>query len=59
MAYFEGNAVFIRGAQKSINTTSSLTSTTGYLTIKVDNCTFQKNYGLNIARGGALVIDGM
>jgi len=54
MAYFEGNSVFIRGAQNAsfINQTSSL------LHVLIEKCTFTKNYGLNVGKGAALVIDG-
>ena len=30
----------------------------GFVSVEIDNCTFSKNYGLNIGNGAALVIDG-
>lgn len=57
MALFEGNAVFIKGAQRH-DSNLNVISRKGVMTVLVRNCTFWKNYGLNTAQGSALAISG-
>lgn len=33
-------------------------SKVGFLNFKITNCTFTKNYGLNVAQGSAIYVDG-
>lgn len=58
MAYFEGNALYIKGAQRT-NILANWISKLGYINMGMDGCTFQFNYGLNVGLGAAISINGM
>ena len=57
MAYLEGNAIAIRGAQRQ-GGDLDLISNMALLQLAIVGCTFKKNYGLNVADGAAVAIDG-
>lgn len=57
MAYFSGNAVYIRGHSPT-TPIAALVSKLLYLNVEVVDCNFSKNFGLASAEGSALHIDG-
>jgi hypothetical protein len=58
MAYFEGNALYIAGGQNMLIDLNHIKQKIGYINFEMDSCVFEKNYGLNIAYGSAMTIDG-
>ena len=55
ISYLEGNAIFIIGGQKN---EYSLNEKKGLLQIEIADCLFSQNSGINVAYGGAVVING-
>ena len=58
MAYFEGNALYVGGGQNMNIDLYHIKQKMGYMNFEMDGCLFEKNYGLNVAFGSAMVIDG-
>ena len=56
-AYIEGNSVYIRGASQG-SVGSVLERTKGLLQVEIDECNFQRNYGINVGFGSAVSING-
>jgi len=60
MAYFEGNAIYIRGGQHAATASSSASSLirkSGLLHVQIRSNKFKFNHGINIALGSAIKID--
>lgn len=57
MAYFEGNAIAVSGAQRT-RSDRDFVRNDSLLQVVITDCTFKKNYGMNVAIGGAVSIDG-
>ena len=62
IAYFQGNAIFIKGGQE-FNVFKvdprMFESKFGFMQVLIENCIFEKNYGFNVAYGSAIAITGM
>ena len=57
MAYFAGNAVYIRGAQR-LGGPLDLQAKRADLNVVIEGCTFSRNMGMVSAEGAAVHIDG-
>ena len=56
-AYFDGNAIYIKGAQKYYND-EAIIDNESLMHVAITKCKFIKNYGVNVAIGSAISIDG-
>ena len=60
MAYFEGNAIYIKNRLNELDEEGkAIANSQSELTVVIEKCTFEYNHGPNVANGGAVSIDGM
>jgi hypothetical protein len=56
IGYLEGNAIFIGGGQSSEPVLTK--EKRGLWRVLIDDCTFEQNFGINVAFGGTVAING-
>ena len=56
-AYLDGNAIYIKSAQKAEGA-GAVANTESWMQVVIEGCKFQKNLGINVAFGAAISIDG-
>ena len=57
IAYLDGTAIYLSGGGSPVEDKAKK-ETRSLLQVYIDNCHFEKNYGLNVAKGGAVTISG-